>query len=82
VYKDLNLVWLLTGKGSMIADNPYSEALPSHSLREEDTAYSSQEMLKSLKSRIVILENALADKDKIIRLLEKELTKISVSATT
>ena len=36
-----------------------------------------QHTIKTLREKILILENALADKEKIIKLLEKQLTDLS-----
>lgn len=75
-YRELSLVWLLTGKGGMLQEILYAGALPQQHWREEDAVYHSQEQLiKSLKKRIEFLENAIADKDKIIHLLEKQTQK-------
>jgi hypothetical protein len=71
VYKDLNLSWLLTGVGNMIIDGTYPRTLDPGNWSEAEQAYASQEQtIKLLKDRISSLENALADKEKIISLLE------------
>lgn len=71
-YKDLNVTWLLTGKGKMLMDDTYppSGLLPGN-WSEDEQSYSTQDTIKSLKERVNTLESALADKEKIIRLLEK-----------
>ena len=70
-YKDLSLFWLITGKGKMLYDGSYATEPTSSKLSEQQTDYAStNETIRNLRDRIVILENALADKEKIIKLLE------------
>lgn len=70
-FQELDLVWLLTGKGQMLADSTYTLASEPQRLSEEEPTYLSREQLiQNLKEKIRILENALADKEKIIRLME------------
>lgn len=71
-YKDINVTWLLTGKGQMLlADYPVNDHLTSIAEHEQDYA-NSEITIKSLREKILILENALADKEKIIKLLERQ----------
>ena len=72
-YFDLNLEWLLTGKGKMLNDE--SDDLSLHMVREERQTYNKDEIIASLSKRIALLEAALADKEKIIRLLEGNTSK-------
>ena len=74
-YQDLSIEWLITGKGKMLSDDMYNVALKSLKLSEEPQTYTSEETLKSLREKVAILENALADKEKIIKLLEERLRK-------
>ncbi|MBL7696529.1 MAG: hypothetical protein JNK79_00150 [Chitinophagaceae bacterium] len=71
-YKDLNVTWLLTGKGNMLITNyPVNEQV--YSMADKEQEYTRHEQtVKSLREKILILENALADKEKIIKLLEKQ----------
>ena len=41
-------------------------------LREDRLAYNKDELIAALNKRISLLESALADKEKIIRLLERD----------
>jgi hypothetical protein len=76
VYKDLNLSWLLTGAGNMIIEGLYPGVLSPGNWSEGEQMYSSQEQtIKALSDRILFLENALADKEKIIGLLERIKTE-------
>lgn len=71
-YNDISLIWLLTGKGKMLADN-YSG--PEMQLAEEVNSYSSSEhTISILREKITFLEKSLADKEKIIRLLEAQIS--------
>lgn len=73
-YKDLNITWLLTGKGQMLVNHIYIQSDQISSLAENESVYASHDQtIKSLREKILILENALADKEKIIRLLEQQL---------
>ncbi|PZR27447.1 MAG: hypothetical protein DI535_10575 [Citrobacter freundii] len=59
-YPDLDFIWLLTGNGEMLHDD--LEVVVPH--------FSKDEMISVLNARITTLETALADKEKIIALLE------------
>jgi hypothetical protein len=72
-HKDLSLSWLITGKGTMLVD---SGEAPENILNEEQTPYrTSQEVIRLLREKITVLENSLADKEKIIRMLEGRMKK-------
>ena len=76
-YKDLNITWLLTGNGQMLSSHFYVQSDHVSSLAENETAYEThQNTIKSLREKILILEAALADKEKIIQLLEKQLNSL------
>jgi hypothetical protein len=75
-YTDLSLVWLVTGKGHMLLSPPATRnERYSSELQEEQQLYftSKDEVIKLLNKQIVKLETSIADKDKIIQLLETEL---------
>jgi transcriptional regulator with XRE-family HTH domain len=66
---DLNLLWLITGEGRMLQHHPFK-------LAEDKAPYQTKdELVQLLKDKIQVLQQANADKDKIIRLLEKQLDK-------
>jgi hypothetical protein len=69
-YVDLSLVWLITGEGDMIGEENTLNLL-----QEDRQYYTKEEKIQFLSERIVLLENALADKEKIIALLESEIDK-------
>jgi hypothetical protein len=70
-YNDLNVFWLVTGKGRMLTDSPYISSNISANLLESPGEYqSSEQAIKQLNEKIDLLEKALADKEKIIKLLE------------
>lgn len=75
---DLSLSWLITGKGSMLqeADHLYDpNAIEDHRLKDNKPVYVTDERtVRLLCEKIAILENSLGDKEKIIRLIEKQLT--------
>lgn len=72
-YKDINITWLLTGKGSMLLANyPLNEDV--YAIAERGQEYAKNEQtVQDLRDKILILENALADKEKIIKMLEKQV---------
>ena len=71
-YRDLNLTWVLTGRGKMIVDAGYNgELMPGMWLEEQATYPAQDETARLLREKIVTLEKALADKDKISGLLEQ-----------
>ncbi len=63
-YRDLNLNWLLSGKGEMLIEKE-------HQVQESQEIYTREEHIRALADRIRLLESALADKEKIIDLLER-----------
>ena len=71
-YKDLNITWLLTGNGHMVITNyPLNEQMFAIAEKEQEYA-KNEKLVETLREKILILENALADKEKIIKLLEKQ----------
>lgn len=65
-YLDLDFEWLLTGQGEMLRQYDESGNL----LGDPRPHYSKDEMIQLMNARITLLETALADKEKIILLLE------------
>jgi transcriptional regulator with XRE-family HTH domain len=75
-YKDLNITWLLTGEGQMLTSHFYVQSDQVSALAENEVVYETQQhTIKTLREKILILESALADKEKIIKLLEKQLSQ-------
>lgn len=65
-YPDISLNWLVTGQGAMTDDSP--------TLQEDPQPYTTPgQVIELLNKKVAILEQALADKEKIIRLLEEKL---------
>lgn len=69
-YPDLSLTWLITGKEKMLKEGYQYEILPNQTLAEPEALYTTNQTIKSLREKIAILENIIADKEKIISLLE------------
>lgn len=70
-YRDLNVTWLLTGKGQMlIAQYAHGDFVSEIADRESRYGMHDQ-VITLLREKILILESALADKEKIIKLLEQ-----------
>lgn len=76
IYVDLSIVWLVTGKGHMLLSLPkhqQSRVENISEMDEEEAILSStkDEMVKLLKRQVEQLETMVADKDKIISLMEE-----------
>jgi hypothetical protein len=74
-YFDLNLVWLITGEEEMLYEDNEDRKNKRLLLQEDKNYYTKDEMIKFLQERVVLLEAALADKEKIVTLLEAQLAK-------
>lgn len=82
-YTDLSLVWLVTGKGTMLLSPPNAKTEKKLSeLNEEQHLYftSKDEVIKLLKKQIEKMEATIADKDRIIALLELQVHQLGQSA--
>lgn len=82
-YTDLSLVWLVTGKGTMLLSPPNVKTEKKLSeLNEEQHLYftSKDEVIKLLKKQIEKMETTIADKDTIIALLEEQVHQLGQSA--
>ncbi|MDP4261632.1 MAG: hypothetical protein Q8941_03810 [Bacteroidota bacterium] len=75
-YFDLNMLWLITGEGDMLEAEEDSKTARRQMLQEEKEYYGKDEMIKFLQERVALLESSLADKEKIIALLEAQTGKI------
>lgn len=71
-YPELSLIWLITGKGEMI----FSEE-PGQEANDPGAGYISdgEEVVNLLKDKIKLLESSVADKEKIISLMESKEKK-------
>jgi hypothetical protein len=82
-YIDLSLIWLVTGKGSMLLSFP-SKTMSNgcYDLNEEQQVYftSKDEVIKLLNKQVAKLETTIADKDRIIALLEEQIREMGQSA--
>lgn len=82
-YTDLSLIWLVTGKGTMLLSLPNAGNEKKVSeLNEEQHIYftSKDDVISLLNKQIAKLETTFAAKDKIIALLEEQLHQLSQSA--
>lgn len=82
-YTDLSLIWLVTGKGTMLLSPPSAKNEKKTSeLNEEQHIYftSKDEVINLLNKQIERLEATIADKDKIIALLESQVHQLGQSA--
>lgn len=68
-YTDLDLIWLVAGEGQMLMP----DRNPEHLVRDGRHHYSKDELIQFLTERIALLEIALADKEKIISLMETQI---------
>jgi len=74
-YFDLNLVWLITGEEEMLYEDNEDRKNKRLLLQEDKNYYTKDEMIKFLQERVILLESALADKEKIVALLEAQPAK-------
>ncbi|MEI9806740.1 MAG: hypothetical protein WDO16_02025 [Bacteroidota bacterium] len=74
-YVDLNLVWLITGEEEMLYPDNVDRETRRLLLQDDKTYYTKDEMIKFLQERVILLEAALSDKEKIVALLESQLLK-------
>ncbi len=75
-FRELNLMWVLTGEGEMISPQLSNKnGLYALELQEGEHVYltSREEIIQLLKEKIALLEGTIADKDKIIAMLEKNV---------
>ncbi|MBV9987782.1 MAG: hypothetical protein JO301_08885 [Chitinophagaceae bacterium] len=83
-YTDLSLVWLVTGRGTMLLSPPSQNGTEKKvsELNEEQHIYftSKDDVIKLLKKQIEKLESTIADKDRIIALLELQVRQMGQSA--
>jgi hypothetical protein len=74
-YFDLNLVWLITGEQEMLYQDSDDRGNKRLVLQEDKSYYTKDEIIKFLQERVALLESALADKEKIVALLEAQPAK-------
>lgn len=74
---DLSLMWLLTGEGAMLEESGESTGHPPQ-VEEGESGYmiSKEDIITLLREQVAILEKSLADKEKIILMLEGKLRKL------
>lgn len=74
-YRDIDPEWLLTGRGKMLRNNDYPPLRDPGTRVEDPMIPSTDYLVQLLRDKTTILENALRDKEKIILLLEEQITK-------
>ena len=67
-YDDMDVTWLIIGEGEMIMENARIQNMVS----EDKHFYSKDEMIEFLKGQVSLLQAALEDKRKIIKMMEKK----------
>ena len=75
-HTDLNLLWLLTGKGAMIGETALPQELRIHEEESREFIISKDDIIILLREQVTILERSIADKEKIILMLETRLRRI------
>ena len=71
-FPDLNMTWVLTGKGTMIVKTDNDPVVGV--LKQEEMPVSARdEVVILLRKQLAVLEAAVQDKDRIITLLEEQL---------
>jgi hypothetical protein len=75
-YIDLSLMWLLTGEGPMLEEAPETGSAQQAEEGESGYVISKEDIITLLREQMGILEKSLADKEKIILMLEGKLRKL------
>ena len=75
-YIDLSLMWLLTGEGTMLEESGESPGQPQADEGESGYMIVKEDIITLLREQVAILEKSLADKEKIILMLEGKLRKL------
>ncbi len=77
-YIDLSLMWLLTGEGTMLEEPPETAGQQVLQAEDGESGYviSKDDIITLLREQVGILEKSLADKEKIILMLEGKLRKM------
>lgn len=78
-FPELNITWLLSGEGEMLNTKSRAPKIEMmNTVEEESASYGliMQEFIPLLKQQISQLEAALADKQKLIEMLEKQLKEM------
>ncbi len=73
-YRDIEPEWLLTGRGTMLRSSDYPPAEDQGSQMEDAPVPPTDYLVRLLRDKTTILENALRDKEKIIVLLEERVS--------
>ena len=83
IYPDLSLIWLVTGRGSMLLSPPkHTQEYYAPDLDEEQQVYytSKDDVIAILNNQIAKLEATIVDKEKIISLLEDRTRQLGLAA--
>lgn len=83
IYPDLSLIWLVTGRGSMLLSPPkHKQEYYAPDLDEEQQVYytSKDDVIAILNNLIAKLEATIGDKERIISLLEDQARSLGQSA--
>lgn len=76
-FPELNITWLLSGEGEMInATSRESNIIMMSAVEEDSASYGliAQELVPLLRQQVAQLEAALQDKQKLIEILEKQIS--------
>ncbi len=81
IYPDLSLIWLVTGKGTMLVKVPelniHSRSIASELNEEQQLYYTSKdEVIKLQHRQIAQMEQILSDKNRMIELLEDTIRQM------
>ncbi len=82
-YPDLSLIWLVTGRGTMLLSPPkHKQEYYAPDLDEEQKVYytSKDDVIEILNRQIAKLEATIIDKEKIIALMEDQSRQLGASA--
>jgi len=74
-YSDLSLIWLVTGEDQMILSDLPSPGSAFREVEEDvqDYVLTVKQTMQLLREKIILLEASVADKEKIITMLESRV---------
>ena len=76
-HADLNLMWLITGKGAMLDEQAAVPGQPPE--KDREYAISKDDIIAMLRGQTAMMQRSLADKEKIILMLEAKLRRMQAS---
>jgi hypothetical protein len=77
-HTDLSLMWLITGKGPMLEEQATASGQPQEE-KGREYVISKDDVITLLRGQAAMMQRSLADKEKIILMLEAKLRRMQAS---